>query len=84
MNETNTLTKKEDEIYCPNCGKPISKNAVVCLLCGVQVKPLSVNKEEKPSTAKTVGNSLQAIGIILTIFITIPIIILVMCSILNK
>ena len=37
MNEEPT-SKKEDEIYCPECGKPIKRNAVVCVYCGVQVE----------------------------------------------
>jgi predicted RNA-binding Zn-ribbon protein involved in translation (DUF1610 family) len=40
MEESNTQERKTDEIYCPSCGKPISKEAVVCPKCGVQVKEL--------------------------------------------
>lgn len=36
----NDQIKKEDEIYCPECGKPIKRNAVICINCGVQVKEL--------------------------------------------
>ncbi len=32
--------KKEDEIYCVECGKPIKRRAVICPHCGVQVKEL--------------------------------------------
>jgi hypothetical protein len=35
--------KKEDEIYCPECGKPVKKNAVVCPHCGIQIKELAVS-----------------------------------------
>lgn len=29
---------KEDEIFCPECGKLIKRNAVVCVNCGVSLK----------------------------------------------
>ena len=35
--------KKPDEIYCPECGKPVKKNAVFCPHCGIQVKELAVS-----------------------------------------
>jgi len=38
--------KKEDEIFCPECGKPIKKNAVICVHCGVQVKELASQSKE--------------------------------------
>ncbi|MHB8277404.1 MAG: zinc-ribbon domain-containing protein [Candidatus Humimicrobiaceae bacterium] len=36
MNET----KSPDEIFCPECGKAIKRNAVFCEHCGIQIKPL--------------------------------------------
>jgi uncharacterized membrane protein YqaE (UPF0057 family) len=35
-------SKKKDEIFCPECGKPIKRNAVICPHCGVQIKELEV------------------------------------------
>lgn len=35
--------KKEYEIYCPECGKAIKRNAVVCPYCGVQIKELKTS-----------------------------------------
>ena len=32
--------KKEDEIFCPECGKPIKRNTVICSYCGMQIKEL--------------------------------------------
>lgn len=56
MNEEPT-SKKEDEIYCPECGKPIKRNAVVCVYCGVQVGELKNNiptvKVKQPIELKT-------------------------------
>ena len=37
------MDKGVDEIYCPNCAKPIKKDAVVCPNCGVQVRELKVS-----------------------------------------
>ena len=36
------MDKNPDEIYCPECGKPMKKEAVICPNCGVQVKELKV------------------------------------------
>jgi len=40
--QENIQPKKEDEIYCPSCAKPIKKGVVVCPHCGVQVKDLRI------------------------------------------
>ena len=32
--------KQTDEIYCPECAKPIKRNAVICVNCGIQIKKL--------------------------------------------
>jgi len=32
--------KSSDEIFCPECGKAIKRNAVICVHCGIQIKPL--------------------------------------------
>jgi hypothetical protein len=50
MNEENIQSKKPDEIYCPNCAKPINKEAVICPNCGVQVKELKTTVEAVPLT----------------------------------
>ena len=42
--------KKDSEIFCPECGKPISRQAVVCPHCVVQ------EKELKTSIQKNTGN----------------------------
>jgi len=51
--------KKEDEIYCPECGKPIKRDAVICVNCGIQIKPLkngskgNIDKGSKAISPKT-------------------------------
>ena len=34
------ILKKEDEIFCNYCGKIIKKAAVICPMCGIQLKEL--------------------------------------------
>jgi glucose uptake protein GlcU len=34
----NDNIKQEDEIYCPECGKPIRRTAVFCEHCGTKLK----------------------------------------------
>ena len=56
MNKESEL-KKEDEIYCPECGEPVKRNAVICPHCGVQVKELEV-KSSAPVKSKSVAVTL--------------------------
>jgi len=39
--------KKEDEIYCPECGKAIKKNAKFCSNCGAKVGVISIESPGK-------------------------------------
>jgi len=41
--------KKDDEIFCPECGKQIKRKAVICVHCGVQVGELKtlIKKEDE-------------------------------------
>jgi hypothetical protein len=48
--EADVQSKKPDEIYCPNCAKPIHKEAVICPSCGIQVKELKTTIETAPIT----------------------------------
>ena len=50
MEEEKVLGKQPDEIYCPNCAKPVNKETVVCPNCGVQVKELKTTIETAPIT----------------------------------
>ena len=45
MEEEKVLGKQPDEIYCPNCAKPVNKETVVYPNCGVQVKEVKVSPE---------------------------------------
>jgi len=42
--------KKEDEIYCAECGKPIKRRAIICPHCGVQIKELKTSPTTTPTT----------------------------------
>ncbi|MBA7680782.1 hypothetical protein ES703_89103 [subsurface metagenome] len=56
--------KQEDEIFCPECGKPIKKNAVICVHCGVQVKELAYQSKEVP----TVTHKNRTAAVVLAVF----------------
>jgi len=53
MNKEST-SKKEDEIYCSECGKIIKRNAVICPHCGVQIKELKTKGSQ--SAPKNIVN----------------------------
>jgi DNA-directed RNA polymerase subunit RPC12/RpoP len=38
MNKETNMEKQTDEVFCPECGKPIKKKAVICPYCGIKVK----------------------------------------------
>jgi glutaredoxin len=63
---------KEEEKQCPFCKKTIHKDAIKCPYCQADL-----------STAGNIGTILKAVGAILTICVTIPIIMFAcgMCSI---
>jgi len=46
---------------CPECGKPIKKNAVICPYCGIQVKELKTTTFNTPVKSK-------AVAVVLAIF----------------
>lgn len=62
--------KQEDEIFCPECGKPIKKNAVICVHCGVQVKELASQSKEAPTVThknRTAAVVLSVVGIMVNV-----------------
>jgi uncharacterized paraquat-inducible protein A len=69
MNENNKISKKEDEIFCPECGNIIKKNAAVCPNCGVQIKEIRISKEETNTTAAlSAPIKSKAVSVVLAIF----------------
>ena len=44
MNENVEVLKTPDEVFCKNCGNIISKDAIICPKCGVQVRELEIPK----------------------------------------
>ena len=44
MNGQIVNLKNSDEIYCPECAKPIKRNAVICPNCKIQLKALVAEK----------------------------------------
>ncbi len=59
MEEEIVQVKQPDEIYCPNCAKPISKEAVTCPKCGVQIKEVKENKYSSLSMASLITGILS-------------------------
>jgi len=43
----NKPLKQADEIFCPECGKPIKRNAVLCQNCGTKLKELDISTSKK-------------------------------------
>ena len=75
MNDEKMNTKKEDEIYCSECGKPIKRKAVICPHCGVQIKDLEApSKESKASKTTKVPSDItttvksKLVAILLAVF----------------
>ncbi len=58
--------KQEDEIFCPECEKPIKKNAAICVHCGVQVKELAYQSKEVP----TVKHKNRTAAVVFAVFFT--------------
>ena len=51
--------KKEDEIFCPECGKVVKRNAIICPFCRVQIKQKeNIEKEKK----HWISNACWAVG----------------------
>jgi len=63
----NDQIKKEDEIYCPECGKPVKKNAVFCVHCGVQIKELKASLMQATTTGNPNAKS-KATALVLAVF----------------
>jgi len=63
MNDTQI--KEEDEIYCPECGKPIKRNVAICVNCGVQIKEIKTSE----TTTYNPNAKDKGIAIVLAIFL---------------
>ncbi|MCQ2550837.1 MAG: zinc ribbon domain-containing protein [Clostridia bacterium] len=50
-------------MYCPNCGKEIAEETVICPHCGVQIK--NVKKDEPNTLLKVVSFIFPIIGLII-------------------
>ena len=65
------MSAEDDEIYksCPECGKLIKWEAVICTYCGMQVKELKVDVSYNPTFTENVNPvKSKATAIILAIF----------------
>jgi hypothetical protein len=55
MNENNKISKKEDEIFCPECGNIIKKYSVFCSYCGTKIKEQEISRN--PSYSQNINIS---------------------------
>jgi hypothetical protein len=65
------MSPEDDEIYksCPECGKLIKWEAVICPYCGVQVKELKVDVSYNPTFAVNVNPvKSKTVAVVLAIF----------------
>lgn len=63
----NDIIKKDDEIYCPECGRPVKRNAVICVSCGVQIKEIETSFK-KEATASNPNAKSKAAAVVLAVF----------------
>lgn len=82
MNETNTPNKQEDEIFCPNCAKPIKIDFSICPYCRKEIKkekeefynPVTATEAKEVQKPKT-DNKGKSIVAIVTVLLVVGIII---------
>ena len=49
--------------FCPECGKEVAANAVVCTGCGVQLKPIGLGSGKNKMVAALLAFFLGGFGI---------------------
>ena len=62
------MEKQPDEIFCPECGKPIKRNVVVCPYCGIQIKEIKTSPIQETATYNPSTKN-KGIAIVLAIFL---------------
>lgn len=55
-------------MFCTNCGKEISDQAVVCINCGVATKNAAVQTDDKPILGFILSFLFPIVGLIISIF----------------
>lgn len=62
-------------MFCKKCGKEIPNDSIFCSYCGFKV---IINTDEQTTSNKIqeVGKKMESIGKTLTIFVTLPIVII--------
>jgi len=62
-------SKQPDEIFCPECAKPIKRNAVICVNCGIQIKKLEVETQAIEKEQK-ITPKIKSLAIFLAVFLS--------------
>lgn len=76
------MEKQEDEIFCPECGKPIKKDFTICPYCRNEIKkekkefynPITATEIQKPKVVNN-NNKGKSIAAIITVLLVVGIII---------
>jgi endogenous inhibitor of DNA gyrase (YacG/DUF329 family) len=58
----NVPLKQTDEIFCPECAKPVKRDAVFCANCGIKIKNIDISSSAK--TEYNIGDTGPAGGFI--------------------
>ena len=58
---------KENEIFCPECGKPVKREAIICVNCGMQINELKQSFKQEAVKSNPNAKS-KSFAIILAIF----------------
>jgi DNA-directed RNA polymerase subunit RPC12/RpoP len=77
--ENDKTTKKDDEIYCPECGNPIKKNSIFCQYCGFRIKGQentnipsfnqNININQNTNIPQVINPKNKGVAIVLAIFL---------------
>ena len=56
---TEKRQRQPDEMFCPTCGEPIKKEAVICVHCGVQVQDVApvLSRRAAPARPHALGET---------------------------
>jgi len=65
-------------MYCSKCGKKILDDSIFCSYCGNKIKNSVEDSKDGITNIQEVGENLTKIGKTLTIFVSLPIFILIL------
>lgn len=63
----NDIAKSQDEIYCPECGRPVKRHAAFCIYCGAQLKEVKASIQREEANYNSNKKS-RAVAVVLAVF----------------